>query len=269
MVVRRFIVLLLLLLSGCGISNQQQTVIKIALLAPFEGRYREVGYDALYASRLAIADSGYQNIDLLAIDDGGHVESAIDRAHAIQNDPTIAMTLILGIHAADSDVQAAFGERPILIIGHWNTQPTGANVAILASRDVESRLSTPQPANITALSDLRTPIIGSELLALKQFPMLYDNLSAITVISSATLPDTDFAQRYIDSNGFAPQPSLLTSLTYDATRLAIDSIVRETPLHDIVYEGINGTISFDENGYWQDAPIYEYHYENGILVQQR
>lgn len=269
MAVRRFVVLCLFLLSGCGMVNQQPTVIKIALLAPFEGRYRDVGYDALYASRLAIADSGYNHIDLLAIDDGGSVSSAIDRAHAIQNDPAIAMTLILGIHAADSEVQAAFGDHPLLIIGHWNAHPTGENVSMLASRDIDTHLSNPQPTSITALSDLETPLIGSELLALKQIPMLLEDLSGITILSSATLPDAEFTQRYIDSDNFAPQPNLLASLTYDSTRLAIESVVDESPLSDIVYEGIHGAISFDADGYWQDAPMHEYHYENGVLVQRR
>jgi hypothetical protein len=268
MAVRQLLLIMLFLLAGCGILNQPQTIIKIALLAPFEGRYREVGYDALYAARLALIESDVDTIDLLAIDDGGSVESAIDRAHAILQDPAIKVTLILGIHAANSEVQAAFDEHPVLIIGHWNTQPTGANVSILASPEIDSQLTNPQPSNITALNELEMPLIGSELLALKQLPMLYEDLSRFTALSSASLPDAAFVRRYTASDSFAPQPGLLATLPYDATRLAIASIISTTPLREMTYEGINGTIRFDADGYWHNAPVYEYQYENGILVQQ-
>ena len=42
--------LLLVALTACGGTPP---VMRLALLAPFEGRYREVGYQALYAARLA------------------------------------------------------------------------------------------------------------------------------------------------------------------------------------------------------------------------
>lgn len=264
---RRVALLLLLLLSGCAISRPS-TIVKIALLAPFEGRYREIGYDALYAARLALADSGYDYIDLLAIDDGGSIESAIDRAHAIRHDPQIALTLLLGLQATDSQVQAAFGQHPLLIVGHWNAQPTGENVSILASREIDSRLSQPQPDSMTLLTESDLPVVGSELFALKQIPMLYTDLSGITVLSSASLAEADFTPRYLASDNFVPQPGLLTTLTYDATRLAIESIVSGAPQREAHYVGINGIIAFDADGYWQNAPLYEYFYENGILVSK-
>src|SRR5690349_2126250 len=43
-------------LSGCAITPHELTP-RIALLAPFEGRYREVGYNAYYAVRLAFVDA--------------------------------------------------------------------------------------------------------------------------------------------------------------------------------------------------------------------
>ena len=48
-----FLLLLALALTACGASNPELPG-KIALLAPFEGQYREIGYNALYAVRLAI-----------------------------------------------------------------------------------------------------------------------------------------------------------------------------------------------------------------------
>ncbi|MBE2183871.1 MAG: hypothetical protein IAE89_10635, partial [Anaerolineae bacterium] len=40
-----------LCLAGCGATAATPKVQRIALLAPFEGRYREIGYNALYAAR--------------------------------------------------------------------------------------------------------------------------------------------------------------------------------------------------------------------------
>lgn len=265
--VRRVALLLVILLSGCAI-HRQPSVVKIALLAPFEGRYREIGYNALYAARLAIADSGYDYIDLLAIDDGGNIESAIDRAHAIQLDPQIALTLVLGLQASDSQVQDAFGQHHVLIIGHWNAQPTGENVVMLTSPEIDTHLSQPQPDSITSLTKNNFPLIGSELFALKQIPLLYTDLRGMTILSSASLPDANFAERYLASDSFVPQPGLLTTLTYDATHLAIESVVNKTPLRETQYIGINGIIAFDRDGYWLDAPLYEYIYENGELLRK-
>ncbi len=41
-----------MLLSACAVKRTP-TIYRIALLAPFEGRYREIGYNALYAARMA------------------------------------------------------------------------------------------------------------------------------------------------------------------------------------------------------------------------
>jgi len=63
---------LLLLLAGC----RPEPEVKIGLTAPFEGREREVGYDALYAARLAVREINAaggidgRKLALVALDDG-------------------------------------------------------------------------------------------------------------------------------------------------------------------------------------------------------
>jgi len=74
---------------------------RVALLAPFEGRYREIGYNALYAARLAFTESGFANVELMPIDDGGSVVTAVLRARALTHDPQVIGALILGYQAAD------------------------------------------------------------------------------------------------------------------------------------------------------------------------
>lgn len=72
----------MLLLSAC---QQTPTVLKIGLVAPFEGETREVGYDAIYAARLAVREfnAGHPLRDsyrlaLVALDDSGDLEISRD-----------------------------------------------------------------------------------------------------------------------------------------------------------------------------------------------
>jgi ABC-type branched-subunit amino acid transport system substrate-binding protein len=58
-----------------------QPVIKVGLVAPFEGRYRSLGYEVLYAVKLAVRErnaaggvAGYM-VELVALDDGVDPES--------------------------------------------------------------------------------------------------------------------------------------------------------------------------------------------------
>src|SRR4051794_35174325 len=84
-----------LFLSACGVMHTPIT--RIALLAPFEGRYREIGYNALYAARLALADAADPQIELLPIDAGG--DQAAERARALSLDPQVKTVILLGYEA--------------------------------------------------------------------------------------------------------------------------------------------------------------------------
>jgi hypothetical protein len=255
-------VLLALLLTGCAVFRGEE-IRKIALLAPFEGRYREIGYDALYAARLAISESGIQTIDLLAIDDGGSLETAIARADAIRQDESIKAVIALGSYATDAQVQEHLGDVPMLIVGHWNAEARHENILILSSENFSNLITW--EGEITDIP-IEGEVISSEILSLYQVPRLVDDLDRLTIYSSASLPDDDFRQRFLNSGLFVPEPNLLASLSYDATGLVLEAIRTDTLMYEMSYEGINGHISF-VNSYWADAPIYCYGYdENGQLI---
>jgi hypothetical protein len=252
-------VMLMLALSACAVMRVE-TPVKIALLTSFEGRYREIGYNALYAAQLALSASNTSNITLLPVDDGGSITSATDRARALAKDPAVKLVLVLGIYATAPGVQQAAGSVPVLIAGHWNAKPVSENTFILTNPGMDTEVTTPENFVITDAQALQPPVTGSELLSLYQFPKLRDDLHSIMVVSASTLPDEDFRARYLVMNQFAPEPGLAATLVYDATRMSIQSIQTQTPLSQMTYSGINGTISFDENRYWQDAPIHVYFY---------
>src|SRR5574341_465176 len=84
---------LCLLLTACVPSAKPS--IKIGLVGPFEGRYREIGEEVIYAVRLAVREvnqrgglEGY-TVELVAFDDGGDPDQAAEQAHKMVADPQV------------------------------------------------------------------------------------------------------------------------------------------------------------------------------------
>lgn len=96
----------LLFTSAC---TGTQPVLKIGLVAPFEGEHRAIGYDAIYSARLAVREvnnrgglAGYK-VALVALDDSGDPQLAQETAAALAIDPDV-----------------------IAVVGHWRPE-TSAN----------------------------------------------------------------------------------------------------------------------------------------------
>lgn len=80
-----------LLLSAC---TSTRPVVKIGLLAPFEGLYRQSGYEALAAMRAALADHQPPNIEVLplALDtSAGPVQARRAAAKLLRDDSVVAV----------------------------------------------------------------------------------------------------------------------------------------------------------------------------------
>lgn len=86
-------------------------VVKIGLVAPFEGRYRYVGYDVIYAVRLALREAnarggvGGYGVELVAYDDGADPAMAVEQARKLALDPEV-----------------------VAVIGHFREETTSAAV---------------------------------------------------------------------------------------------------------------------------------------------
>ncbi len=265
---RRAVPLLAVLVTACAVVQAPEHT-RVALFAAFEGRYREVGYNALYAARLALSDAGEVPVDLLAVDDGGAARAA-DHARGIAADPLVTVMLVIGYDASGVYVQQPDADDlPKLMIGDWwNQQPSGELLFWLSNPQIaqEAALST----GLTDLAD-QAPTTAGDMAALDGFAKLTQRLDQWTVISSGTLPDADFSARYPAGDRFAPQPGLLATLTYDAMRIAVEAAQtgsREAArefIADVDYSGLNGEIRF-QNGGWINAPIHSYHYVDGALT---
>ena len=204
---------------------------KLVLLAPFEGQYREIGYNALYAMRMAFADAKPERAQFLAVDDGGRVESAIARVEALNLDPAVAAIIALGPHATSPAAQQA-NNRPMILVGSWGQ-----------GRD--------DPDSLYAASAKLAAQRGSgDLLMLEQARELREDLADLKFFSSGSIADEDFRQRFRNSNQAGPAPNLLATLTYDIARLAFAALEADVKIADAAYRGINGEIRF-EDGYWK------------------
>jgi ABC-type branched-subunit amino acid transport system substrate-binding protein len=97
-------VLFLLFFAGC---KSIDPVVKVGLVAPFEGRHRSVGYDVIYSARLAVRElnaSGGINgtrVALVALDDSGSAEFAEATADSLIVDPNV-----------------------VAVVGHWLPETT-------------------------------------------------------------------------------------------------------------------------------------------------
>ena len=85
-----------LLLAACNLPGSVKPTIKIGLSAPFEGLYRDLGYEALHAVRMAVrernADGGVAQrylVELVALNDLNEAEKAVEQARKMAVDPGV------------------------------------------------------------------------------------------------------------------------------------------------------------------------------------
>jgi ABC-type branched-subunit amino acid transport system substrate-binding protein len=234
--------------SACGSTAP---VVKFGLVAPFEGRYRPVGYDAIYAARLAVRErnaaggvGGYR-VELVAYDDGGDASSAIERARQLALDPQV-----------------------VAVLGHFRIETTRA------AWDVYAREALPLVAPVIpadALPD--SPCAGCS------FPAAFrTGPSSQVMSSSASLDDVlagrvlsgtlvsvgapwpqdvpeaqPFIARYrVVSNGLEPGPYAWA--TYQAAQMLFDAIGRAPG-------GAQLAAHFDARGVLPGVPTYWYRVE--------
>ncbi len=233
------------ILSSCALA-QSGDIKKIALLAPFEGRYRQIGYNVFYALRLAMKDGGRIDMQLLAVDDGGTVESAIKRVQALNMDPAVEAILVLGKVASHPAVQRV-NDRPLIVIGSWGHDRTDEHTLYAAHPSIARQR------------------LASDLLLLAPVSDSPGNPENLVVVSSGSLADNAFRQRYAQGDLHAPAPNLLATVTYDMGRLVLAALASGTKIAQAQHEGINGNIQF-EDGYWQDAPLNSFRYDGDQLV---
>jgi ABC-type branched-subunit amino acid transport system substrate-binding protein len=286
--------ILIAALAGCGAEPRQ--VAKIGLVAPFEGRYREIGSDVIPAVRLALqewaaADSGRSVlIELVAYDDMGDPELAAEQAAKLAADPEVVV--VIG-HWRDITTSAAlpiYGDAALPLItystddvenpaGLLNLAPSQAMLTEAVDAWAESEavsvvtLMNSQPtiqqdidqllAALAGVYETDTIPVGGPAWDIAQFPAMAPERAQGSILFAsgltAIVPNTFAADYKEHSLGVEPGPYALTA--YQAGWLAIQMVLEQMGGEAGSDETAN--ITFGEDGRRNDAPIYLYRWESG------
>lgn len=270
---RLLLLVLIAALTGC--ASAERVGVRIALVAPFEGRYREVGYNALYAARMALADSDSPP-QLLAVDDGGSAARAVERLRALAEDESVIAVILLG-HAGTAPLaQSALDDLPAVVVGGWTEARETDSVFIASSSRGLSLLTQPVTTPLTVVAERMQPVMVAEVGGLEGFQRLRatQQPSAI-LLTSGHPPTAEFTQRYLSSGLYVPQPNHLATLTYDISawlaRLTSQAGIGRSEITDSLatrqYESrYSGSIAFGTDGFWINAPLRAFRIESGALT---
>ncbi|MBL8045521.1 MAG: ABC transporter substrate-binding protein [Anaerolineales bacterium] len=255
------------LLSACTVTRP---VIKIGLVAPFEGRYRDVGYEVVFAVRLAVREinaaggvGGY-SVELVALDDSGDEQMALEQARKLATDASV-----------------------IAVIGHWRENTTLAAAPEYERAGIPLIAPSANAQLPTSTFKLWNPSSCHLITASNCFESLEDlELAAVenvTITVPAPLPadsaDATFAERYRPI-AFGYEPQFNAVLAYDAARLIFDALARDiaqnqTPSRVGVAEmlaqsscdGLSGKIEFSATRQWQAPNAWVYVWRGNELVK--
>jgi ABC-type branched-subunit amino acid transport system substrate-binding protein len=233
------LLLAIVFLSACTATTQP--VVKIGLVAPFEGRYRPIGYEAIYAARLAIREinargglAGHR-IELVALDDRGEPERAITAARQLMLDPQVVAVIgHLRPDSSDAAMQIyCEAGLPVIIIESAASPCAGAYVLGSAPRDrwPEDQLvfvsNVPDPSGLSAAQEFVQNYNAIPIDGMRAGPIalqIYDAMNLwFEAIDRAERIDRDgvlAALRQIDLSGlgahyaFDQQGKLIDPQTY-------------------------------------------------------
>ncbi len=100
-------------------------MVKIGLVAPFEGKYRNVGYDVIYSARMAVREVnraggiGNYRLALVALDDFGDPSSAKEVAESLALDESVMVVIGHWLPETSKSAAAVYQERgvPVILAG--------------------------------------------------------------------------------------------------------------------------------------------------------
>ncbi|MEP7359900.1 MAG: ABC transporter substrate-binding protein [Anaerolineales bacterium] len=275
-------------------------VLKIGLAAPFEGRYRDVGYEVIYAVRLAVREAnakggvaGY-TIELTALDDSGDAAQAAEQARKMAADPAIVGVIGHWLDATTYNAAPVYAAEGVPLLattlaalppGTFRLWLTPAAIEDAAAGGELCPLPCDSLENLEWFNKARAEqpgglVFGPPLWAQTQFAALAGPLAegarfAAAAPYPADSTDPSFADRYrAISNGVQPGPNAV--LAFDAAQLLFGAIEASAaggarPTRAAVqaalagehYAGLSGAISFDAEGNWAEARAWVYEWRGG------
>lgn len=122
---QRFLALALLLALTVSACQTAPQTLKLGLVAPFEGRWRALGYDAVYAARLAVREINEQGgvggrpVELVALDDSAEADLARHAAASLVTDPAVVAVVGHGLPEITASALPLYedNELPLIVLG--------------------------------------------------------------------------------------------------------------------------------------------------------
>jgi ABC-type branched-subunit amino acid transport system substrate-binding protein len=262
---RLFVLCLGLLLAASAGCAAPKPVYKIALVGPFEGRLRQIGYDAFPAMRIAIRDQinaggiGNAFVTFVAYNDNGDPATAERVARNVALDPEVIG--VIG-HLVPSTTLAALrvyteAGLPVLAPGvPADALPQDPLVFKMGPTEKSEKLEVASEMCNPAYFSLLTSYFGdcvSDAPPLSELPQAQQALAAFTGIS------------------LGPPPMPRSIVAFDATNVLLQAVygaarrdsrpkrmgVAEA-LRTLQHDGLLGQIWFDEQGKWPAARLWVY-----------
>jgi ABC-type branched-subunit amino acid transport system substrate-binding protein len=286
--------LALAIAPACGASLTPLPTVKIALVAPFEGRFAAVGYEAFPAMRIALRKQiaaggigGYQ-VEFVAYNDNADPVQAARMARNVVLDTSVVA--VIGHYRLDTTLAAlaVYTQAGLPVIA------PGIPADLLPEDPLVFRMGAPT-------TQLRAPewcriddALRQDILAV--LPDLQSSgvqhLFAARVVGACFATDAPYprdwpaAQRALSafpdvSGGFEPGPRSISA--YDATRLILDALQAAAlagprpgraevarALGNTTHAGLLGPLRFDQTGTLAAPPVWVYRFDqSGVPVLVR
>ena len=121
------------------LSNENNSILKIGLLAPLSGEYKELGDSLLYSLQLALGEIGDKNVHIIPRDSGSRDKKKLN--NAIQEIKEQGANIIIGpINNEDFDEVKKYND--VVFISPSNINPEFENNIISIGISLESQMIT-------------------------------------------------------------------------------------------------------------------------------
>ncbi len=268
-----FAILFALLIAACAAPRSAPPVVKIGLIAPFEGPSRPLGYATLHAVRLRLNEwnegQNLPRVELVALNDDGDPALSASLAAQLAIDPDIL--LVLGppqSHTARAAVPALARERlPVISLAALPEDAPGVAAFGGLTSQVQTALAAYEPLAATASPVWETPftgpaiwfgpplplaealaaapedIVGAGSVAAEDAFLAWAGANAAGLPWAATFPtdlSSDFADAYARLAGAPPKP--IAYLAYEAADKAL-SLLSPDSNRDELIQAVDGLSS--------------------------
>lgn len=236
----------LILVTGCGdglAGLGTRPTVTVGLVAPFEGRYRELGQEVIFAVRLAQREAnaaggaGGRMVVLTALDDNGYVAQAEEQARKLATDDAVVAVIGHWLEETTAAAMPVYAEAGIPVVvtaasaplhpGSVRAWPDAATldgeIAALAAAEG----ATVCPDDFTACAELAAEgefVAGGPLLGLAQFGLLAGDGARFVWVPPGPMPDdAAFVANYA-AVAVGAEPRWFAQVAYDAMHEVLAAI---------------------------------------------